>query len=1044
MISCIFWNNANRIQHCVQCIWIWKDLIYSGGVKGEICFWNRLKPVVLASCLPEKKCLFLGGAQSPNSVLLGCKDILVSLHEDLKIRVWDRKDGRCLNTDKVTDCGKVIGLECSESRILAVVFKEVTLIYDAWTLQKLQVLKSNELIIKVQFFTDKKLVLLNEKSQVIFWHFFGTVIDPEPYFILNLNSFYRTFQINAEFNLLILLSETGLDIFKLEDLKLNHPKPWKVQIEKLCNFQIFSKNLIVLTEDRGRSYQLEEILENCLKSNFELTPKFQEVHLEPGSSFLIHSKVFWLIENGIKFIDVLDYSLQATTLNFHIKTNEFPFLFQDEILTFSFILAESWELLVGTSQGRVMITSLSSSSDLKTIHVFEGSSVTSIKLLKNFIIAGSSSGEIFIKTPFGLSGVCLIYSPASDFFPVRCVEEGSSESSQFWKNSWKHWEESLVVLSEDKSISLLSLNTQSVVSHFLSHFEHISEVVINVKSEYLLVKSQETVFVFNIINQNLERTIKGIAGFETLRKTITLNTQLDFNSSETLPSDEHKVIETNWRSSSSNKNLKLSQSLSFQNTVNPVLVFQDCPEKSQKVQISSIFTCWDLECTSHNSLLATLPNIQKTFIEPCFGIRGDGWFSFSLIPRLEYSKYIDTLRAALMFQLNKLACPELKLDIGVLSFKSLSSQTCCQSIIQDLVSTFSLKKKEKILASCKQIIHLRTPSSKVVQKSLNILGSLRNAHITSEWNRNQVSLAEAQVCLILPYYFAETPREVVLMVATSLFAMLRSGSSRVRSVGKVLKHNLSTWKTLVIPQTRQVTKEMIVFLSTVTEPQAYFKVLATLTLSDIKGSIQMITEEIEKSENSLRKTWLCFLKWLVNHKYSQLAYYSQGVVEILLKVLSPHNPVARKLCLEICSEILHVLVKALPMVDFSQSKQKIAVGTSEGTIVIYDLKTANFWKCLEGHSGPLSAVMFSATGSSIVSYSSHDLSVRLWKIEIRFYQEFFSAKNITPSGILTLVHVKSGVSHYKEFVEGVKFLVRDGLKLVREDLKEYEINFNLV
>ena len=67
--------------------------------------------------------------------------------------------------------------------------------------------------------------------------------------------------------------------------------------------------------------------------------------------------------------------------------------------------------------------------------------------------------------------------------------------------------------------------------------------------------------------------------------------------------------------------------------------------------------------------------------------------------------------------------------------------------------------------------------------------------------------------------------------------------------------------------------------------------------------------------------------------------------------------------------------------------------------------------------------------------------MRLWKTEVKFYQELHSAKNITG---LNLPQVKSGVNCYRELVEGAKFSVKGGLKLVREDLKESEINLSLV
>ena len=1047
MLSCVFWNNTRDLTHKISSIWSDGEKVFTGGASGEICYWVECKVYLVTSCLPASRCLYLCGGSSPDPIFLGCKSLLVSFHQDLKIRTWDRQDGRCLNSEKVTDCGQVIAIESSGNRILAIVFKEEVLVYDIWTLQKLQVLKSCARIVKVQFYTETKIVLMNESSQLVFWHFSDTLIDPEPYFSLNLGFSYRLFRLDSEKNLLLLMDDCELRVFRVEDLKINQPKGLRIEGKDFESFEVVASRVIVKSFEKVIIYSLEDITLALMENLFEYVPEFQESFLDDKEALLIGSKLWMVRENGVEFQDVLLDSLENVTMNFKIPSNEFSFLNKDERLTYSSILTDTWEFLLGTSSGRVLKCPLSSPCAPTPLHTFDNSPVLCIKIHKSYKIASSLSSLLFIETPEGQSHEISLLSPATDFIQTRCIESSPSETSQFWKNSWKNWEETLLIQSEDKSITLISLNTQTCISHFLSNFSSITEAAINVKSESLLVKSQEVVYVYDIINQNLERTITGVACNESLRKTVSILSQLDYNSSETLPSDEHKVIETNWRGFNINKPVKLSQSLVIQDSINPILVLQDQTDLNNVSHISGILTCWKKDCTSHSALLALLPDMQKTVYNFSFGLRGDGWFSYYTQPSFcspSRSSFIDTLKAGLMYKLNKLACPELKLQIGVLAFKSLTSQQSSQSIIKDLISTFSNKKKEKILASCKKIIHLRTPTSAVVHKSLQLLGSLRNVQISSEWTRVKVSLAECQACLILPYYSSDIPRELVLMVATSLFAMLRQGQGKIAAVGQVLKHTLPAWKALVLPQTKQVIKELIQALPSSSNHRVYFKVLTTIFISDLKANIQLVTDEIDKVDHLTRKTWLSFLAWLVSHKHCQVAYYSQGLVEVLLKVLSPHNAMVRKLSSEQCSEILHVLVKSLPMVDFSQSKQKIAVGTSEGSVVIYDLKTASFWKCLEGHTGPLAAVMFSATGSSVVSYSAIDLSVRLWKIEVRFYQELFSAKNITACQVVSLPQVKSGVSYYKEFVEGVKFLVKGGLRLVREDLKEYEINLSLV
>ncbi len=58
----------------------------------------------------------------------------------------------------------------------------------------------------------------------------------------------------------------------------------------------------------------------------------------------------------------------------------------------------------------------------------------------------------------------------------------------------------------------------------------------------------------------------------------------------------------------------------------------------------------------------------------------------------------------------------------------------------------------------------------------------------------------------------------------------------------------------------------------------------------------------------------------------------------------------------------------------------MAVGTHDGPIAIYDARTSAKWKILEGHSGNVTCLAFDAKGNMLCSYSSVDLTVRLWKV----------------------------------------------------------------
>eukprot|EP00930_Biecheleria_cincta_P095741 TRINITY_DN8766_c0_g4_i1.p1 TRINITY_DN8766_c0_g4~~TRINITY_DN8766_c0_g4_i1.p1 ORF type:complete len:589 (-),score=139.37 TRINITY_DN8766_c0_g4_i1:44-1573(-) len=101
--------------------------------------------------------------------------------------------------------------------------------------------------------------------------------------------------------------------------------------------------------------------------------------------------------------------------------------------------------------------------------------------------------------------------------------------------------------------------------------------------------------------------------------------------------------------------------------------------------------------------------------------------------------------------------------------------------------------------------------------------------------------------------------------------------------------------------------------------------------------------------------------------------------ETVLRCLEPSDPALRRQSLMAVTSALHELVQTFPMVDFHQPGQKIAVGTGDGLIVVYDLRTATKWRILEGHSGAVAALAFSEDGSRLCSYSGQDCSIRLWQ-----------------------------------------------------------------
>ncbi|KAG0100662.1 hypothetical protein BGZ93_008599 [Podila epicladia] len=120
--------------------------------------------------------------------------------------------------------------------------------------------------------------------------------------------------------------------------------------------------------------------------------------------------------------------------------------------------------------------------------------------------------------------------------------------------------------------------------------------------------------------------------------------------------------------------------------------------------------------------------------------------------------------------------------------------------------------------------------------------------------------------------------------------------------------------------------------------------------------------------------------------------------EAIVKSLDPTIPNVRETILPVGTSVLLDLVQSFPQLDFHVGSQKLAVGTLEGAIIVYDLQTATRWQILEGHTKPVSAVSFSRDGKTIVSCSIKEGNVRLWHPNPGFFGMLMSGSSLWGGG----------------------------------------------
>ncbi|GAA5960639.1 hypothetical protein JCM3765_005885 [Sporobolomyces pararoseus] len=128
-----------------------------------------------------------------------------------------------------------------------------------------------------------------------------------------------------------------------------------------------------------------------------------------------------------------------------------------------------------------------------------------------------------------------------------------------------------------------------------------------------------------------------------------------------------------------------------------------------------------------------------------------------------------------------------------------------------------------------------------------------------------------------------------------------------------------------------------------------------------------------------RNSTLKLLGFMIRKKPLVLYHSLPRVVEAVVKSLDPTMGDLRETVQQTATVILNELVRTFPSIDFHGKSQRLAVGTQEGSAIVYDLKTATRLYVLEGHRRPITAVSWSLDGHRLATISLDENKVCIWK-----------------------------------------------------------------
>ncbi|KAF9031392.1 WD40 repeat-like protein [Hymenopellis radicata] len=174
-----------------------------------------------------------------------------------------------------------------------------------------------------------------------------------------------------------------------------------------------------------------------------------------------------------------------------------------------------------------------------------------------------------------------------------------------------------------------------------------------------------------------------------------------------------------------------------------------------------------------------------------------------------------------------------------------------------------------------------------------------------------------------------------------------------------------------------------------------------------------------------RKSVLQIVAFLIRKRPMVLYPNLPKLMESVVKSLDPNSTAHRDAVLDTATEILGHVVKTFPSIDFHTDTQRLAVGTSEGALVMYDLKTATRLYVLENHKKRIAACSFSPDGRRLVTLSLEESVVLVWKVGSSF-SSFFNPGAPPRQG-----HAGSEPSRPYLLMWVMKMTIADSLRLVQ-------------
>ena len=147
--------------------------------------------------------------------------------------------------------------------------------------------------------------------------------------------------------------------------------------------------------------------------------------------------------------------------------------------------------------------------------------------------------------------------------------------------------------------------------------------------------------------------------------------------------------------------------------------------------------------------------------------------------------------------------------------------------------------------------------------------------------------------------------------------------------------------------------------------------------------VEIIHSEIFKKsiDKSYATQLVEIIRAIVRRVNEQLHKHLPTFGNIILRAMDIAKDSSSKELIESVTLLIKTMLIKYSFVVFYQASEFLAIGSTEGPIVIYALKQHQKLKVLEGHKGPITTLVFNKDGGKLGSYCEKERTLRVWTIK---------------------------------------------------------------